>query len=99
MNARQLPAIHGVLWLLGGFTLFRRNPPRMTTLSFAYLLAVIALNLIPRIGPVILPVLLPILTVMLANGCRAVQLGRAFSPEVLLEGIGTQRPALMRLGG
>jgi len=99
MNARRLPAAHGIIWLAAGFALFRRNPPRMTSLTFAYLLTVLVLNLIPKLGPVILPLLLPILTVVLANGCRAVQLGRTFSLEVLTDGIKQQRPALIRLGG
>lgn len=99
MDARRLPATHGIIWLAAGFALFRRNPPRMTTLTFAYLLIVVMINLIPKIGPVILPLILPILTVMLANGCRAVQLGREFSSDVMIEGIPTQRVGLLRLGG
>ena len=45
MDARRLPARHGVLWLLAGFALFRRQPPLMTALTFGYLLTVVVLNL------------------------------------------------------
>lgn len=55
MNARRLSAIHGVLWLLAGFSLFRRNPPLLTLLTFTYLLLVVVINLIPAIGPFLLP--------------------------------------------
>jgi hypothetical protein len=99
MDARRLPARHGALWLLAGFALFRRHPPLMTALTFGYLLIVIMANLIPKIGPFILPLLLPTLTVMLANGCRAIERGQAFGNTTLLAGISAQRVGLMRLGG
>lgn len=98
MDARRLPARHGVLWLLGGFALFRRHPPIMTALTFGYLLTVLVVNLVPAIGPLILPLLLPTLTVMLANGCRAVERRQAFGLETLAFGISDQRLGLLRLG-
>jgi hypothetical protein len=99
MDARRLPARHGVLWLLAGFALFRRHPPLMTAITFGYLLTVIMVNLIPKAGPFLLPLLLPTLTVMLANGCRAVERGQPFGSEALTAGISEQRVGLIRLGG
>ena len=99
MDARRLPARHGVLWLLAGFALFRRHPPLMTALTFGYLLTVIVVNLIPKIGPFLLPLLLPTLTVMLANGCRAIERGQPFASETLITGISAHRAGLARLGG
>jgi len=99
MDARRLPARHGVLWLMAGFALFRRHPPLMTALTFSYLLTVIVLNLVPKIGPFLLPLLLPTLTVMLGNGCRAIERGEPFVSEVLVAGIGARRAGLARLGG
>ena len=99
MDARRLPARHGVLWLLAGFALFRRNPPLMTLLTFSYLLAVIVINLIPRIGPLILPLLLPTMTVILANGCRTIEQGRMLGNDALGAGIAPQRIGLAKLGG
>jgi hypothetical protein len=99
MDARRLPARHGVLWLLSGFALFRRHPPLMTAITFGYLLTVIAANLIPKVGPFVLPLLLPTLTVMLANGCRAIERGSPFGSTTLFAGISAQRVGLMRLGG
>ncbi|MCE9569896.1 MAG: hypothetical protein K8R10_07810 [Rhodocyclales bacterium] len=99
MDARQLPARHGALWLLAGFALFRRHPPLMTALTFGYLLTVIVLNLVPKIGPFLLPLLLPTLTVMLGNGCRAIERGQPFVSEALIAGIGARRVGLARLGG
>jgi len=99
MDARRLPARHGILWLLAGFALFRRHPPLMTALTFGYLLTVIVINLVPKIGPLLLPLLLPTLTVMLANGCRAIERGKSFDGEALMTGISAQRVGLVRLGG
>ncbi|MCF8149337.1 MAG: hypothetical protein K9K30_05965 [Burkholderiaceae bacterium] len=99
MDARRLPARHGVFWLVAGFALFRRHPPLATAITFAYLLTVIVVNMIPKIGPFLLPLLLPTLTVMLANGCRAIERGQIFTSETLIEGIGAQRDGLARLGG
>ena len=99
MDARRLPARHGILWLLAGFALFRRQPPLMTALTFGYLLTVIVVNLIPHVGPVLLPLLLPALTVVLANGCRAIERGQAFASESLMFSLSAQRVGLMRLGG
>jgi hypothetical protein len=99
MQARQLPARHGALWFFGGFQLFRRNPPLLTALTFAYLFCVILLNLVPLVGPLLLPLVLPALTLIVANGCRAIDLGRPPGKLELLGGIEANRVALIRLGG
>lgn len=99
MQARQLPARHGVLWLLAGLQLFRRSPPLMTGLTFSYLLLVIVVNLIPGIGPFLLPLVLPTLTAMLGNGCRAIEGGQVLTFPMLIAGIARQRIGMIRLGG
>lgn len=103
MQARRLPAARGVFWLFEGFRLFRRNPPLITALTLLYLLVVQSLAfLLPGIGPLLLPVLLPALTLIVANGCRAVDLGlRSADKSALLHGLAGPRgngPALLRLG-
>lgn len=99
MQARQLPARHGALWFLAGFRLFRRNPPLLTALTFAYLFCVILVNLIPVIGPLLLPLLLPVLTVVVANGCRALDQGQSPDKLKLFHGLEANRLGLIRLGG
>ena len=99
MHAPRLPARHGFLWLAGGFALFRRNPPMLTSLSFSYLLLVIMVNLIPAIGPFLLPMALPALTAMLGNGCRAIADDRPLTPAELVRGLAEQRIGFIRLGG
>jgi hypothetical protein len=99
MDARQLPARHGALWLLAGFALFRRHPPLMTAITFGYLLIGISISRIQILGLVLLPLILPALTVMLANGCRTIERGKAFDRDTLIAGISEQRVGLIRLGG
>jgi len=97
MQARLLPAIRGVYWIVDGFRLYRRNPPLLTTLTLGYLLLVLALGQLQPIGPFLLPLLLPLLTTVIANGCRTVSLGLARS--ALIFRLREERGALLRLGG
>lgn len=99
MQARTLPARHGVIWLLAGFALFRRNPPLLTAISLSYLLLVLVINLVPLIGPFLLPVLLPLLTAMLGNACFAIEQGRRLDWAQLVRHLDERRDAMLRLGG
>jgi hypothetical protein len=98
MQARLLPARHGALWLVAGFRLFRANPPLLTAMTLGYLSLVIVINLLPLIGPLLVPVLLPLLTVIVANGCRAIESGRVPVFAALTAGLNQQRVPLIRLG-
>ncbi len=100
MQARCLPAERGVSWLREGFRLFRRNPPLITALTLIYLLVVQILAVIlPRVGPVLLPLILPALTLLVANGCRLVDLGQPPTKINLLHGLLGNGRAMLRLGG
>lgn len=100
MQARRLPAVRGAFWLFEGFRLFRRNPPLITALTLAYLLAVQLLAvLLPGIGPILLPLLLPVMTLIVANGCRLADLGSKPDKASLLHGVIGNFPAMLRLGG
>lgn len=97
MQARLLPAIRGVSWIFDGFRLYRRNPPMLTTLTLGYLLLVVAFGQFQPVGPFLLPLFLPMLTALIANGCRALNLG--LPRAALLFGLRERRAALLRLGG
>jgi hypothetical protein len=100
MQARRLPAERGTWWLLEGFRLFRRNPPLITALTLIYLVLVQGIvSVLPGIGPILLPLALPALTLLVANGCRLVDEGRAPSKETLLLGLRGNGIAMLRLGG
>lgn len=100
MQARRLPAVRGAFWLFEGFRLFRRNPPLLTALTLVYLLVVQALvSLLPGIGPILLPLFLPVMTLIVANGCRLVDLGKQPDKAGLLHGVADNFPLMLRLGG
>jgi hypothetical protein len=99
MQARRLPARHGFLWLIASFRLFRSNPPLITALTMGYMFVVIAINLLPLVGPFLLPLALPTLIVVLANGCRAIQRGGGVGGVALTFGLQKRRIELVRLGG
>ncbi|MDP2809363.1 MAG: BPSS1780 family membrane protein [Rhodocyclaceae bacterium] len=99
MQARRLPARHGVLWLIAGFRLFRNNPPLLTALTLGYLFLVVFLNLLPVIGPFLLPLALPALAVLVANGCRMAERGQGVDANMLAHGLRERRVPLLRLGG
>lgn len=101
MQARRLPARHGVIWLLAGFSLLRRNPPLLISLTLGYwTLFAFLMQLAPVLASVALPLLLPLVTLILANGARAVAEGqpRRLPKGTLWAGIRGNR-ALMRLCG
>jgi hypothetical protein len=99
MQARRLPARHGFLWLIASFKIFRSNPPLVTALTMGYMFVVVAINLLPFIGPFLLPLALPTLIVVLANGCRAIQRGGGIGGISLTFGVQKRRVELVRLGG
>lgn len=103
MQARRLPAARGAFWLFEGIRLFRSNPPLLTALTLVYLLVVqVFAVVLPGIGPVLLPLLLPVMTLIVANGCRLVDLKLRPDKAGLLHGLinpGGNFPAMLRLGG
>lgn len=99
MQARRLPARHGFLWLIASFRLFRANPPLLTALTMAYLFLIVAVNLLPLVGPFLVPLALPALIVVLANGCRAIERGGGVGTVALTYGVQQHRVPLVRLGG
>lgn len=99
MQARRLPARHGFLWLIASFRLFRANPPLLTALTMAYLFLIVAVNLLPLVGPFLVPLALPALIVVLANGCRAIERGGGVGKVALTFGVQQHRVPLVRLGG
>lgn len=99
MQAHCLPARHGLKWLVAGFQLFRANPPLLTSLTLGYFLAVIVVNLLPLVGPLLLTFGLPALTLLVANGCRAIAERGGLGPGDLARGLRQHRRGLIQLGG
>lgn len=99
MQALTLNGRAGWRWLAGGFAVFRRNPPLLTTVVIAYWLLLALLNAVPVIGGVVATVLMPALSVALMNACRDLDHGRKLSPTSLLAPFRANAGKLYRLGG
>lgn len=98
MQARRLPASHGLLWLAGAFRLFRVNPPAMSALTLAWYLTYILATRVTLIGPIALSFALPSLSLILANACRALDQGQRSPFAALGNGLLDHRRAFLRLG-
>lgn len=98
MQARTLPAVRGVFWIVGGFRLYQRNPPLLTTVTLAYLTLALVFGLLQPIGPFFLPLLLPMIMAVIANACRAIDQGLPVPRGALVAGLREQRHSLLRLG-
>jgi len=101
MQARRLPARHGLFWLVAGARLYRSSTATLTSLTLAYLLVLLVSASLPLIGAPLASLLRPFLVVMVANGCRVIarRSGPPPTPAELTAGLVAQRPQLLRLGG
>lgn len=99
MQALTLPAMQGWRWMVDGFRLFRRNAPLLTFLVFGYLFALLALDLIPMVGPVAASLCVPVLSVGVMNGCRGMERNADIRLGVLFSGFRTNPRTMVALGG
>ncbi|HCX32090.1 MAG TPA: hypothetical protein DHV08_00080 [Rhodocyclaceae bacterium] len=99
MQALRLPAVRGWRWIVEGFGLFRANAPLLTLLMFGYVVALLAIDVVPRIGPIVASMCVPALSVVVMNGCRAIERRQSPGVEVLLAGLRGNAPVMVRLGG
>jgi len=97
MQAHRLPAQRGWFWIAEGYRLYRRNPRLLTSLTLAYFILVLMINVLPIIGPFLSPFVLPFLNMVVANGCRALDTG-TLQVEALQVGLRENRRTLLRLG-
>ena len=101
MQARRLPAARGIVWVTGGFYLYRRGPALLIMLTMFYLIFAVGSGLLAPVGPFLLSLLLPTLTALVGNGCRLLDRppGTVLEQIALLQGLAAQRGPLLRLGG
>lgn len=83
MEARVVPALHGLLWVAHGFTLFRAHPAAWLVLFPLLWLALFALVLVPLIGPLVALALMPGFTAGMMYAAAESQHGRAPLPQAL----------------
>ncbi|MBL8378178.1 MAG: hypothetical protein JNM79_09935 [Burkholderiales bacterium] len=96
MHVRTLPAAHGWLWILHGFSLFRAHPALWLLLLLFYWLVLLLAGAIPLVGPLLGTALIPGLAAGFMVACRAVQEKTPPLPAQLLSPLKTNtRPQLV----
>ncbi len=95
---RTVSAKNGWLWLVKGFTLFRKSPAMWLFLVFTYLIAVMFLGQIPYVGLVASAVLVPAFSVSFMVMCAVLDRGGALQPALLFSGFRDRLSTLIALG-
>jgi hypothetical protein len=98
MQALQLPAKRGLIWIVDGYRLFAKSPLLLLLLIFGYTFIMMASNIVPIVGPLIATILIPTFSVGLMVACRDLENGRAVEFSQLFAGFRSNFPALLRLG-
>ena len=95
---RVVPAKNGWSWLVGGFALFRKNPPMWLFLVFTYWIAAALLGQIRYLGPAASTVLLPAFSVSFMVMCAVIERGGMLRPALLFAGFRSGPATLIALG-
>ena len=98
MRAQTLPAAAGWRWILGGFAIFRRNPPMLSMLVVTYWFTVIFLNILPVVGAIAASLLIPGLSVGLMQASRNLERGQPVGVQTLYGGLKENTKTLLALG-
>ncbi len=98
MRAQTLPAAAGWRWIAGGFAIFRRNPPMLSLLVFAYWFTVLFLNVLPVIGALAASLVIPGMAVGLMQAARNLERGQPVGLQTLYGGLRENTRTLLILG-
>lgn len=99
MEAKQVAAGHGWQWVAQGFGLFRKNPLIWLALFAVYLIIVLALSVIPMIGPLVSMLLSPVFSAGFLLGCKALEQDEELELAHLFAGFRTNTAQLITVGG
>lgn len=98
MRAQTLPARAGWQWIVGGFAIYRRNPPVLAFLVVTYWFIVAFLNLLPVVGALAASVVIPGLSVGLMQAARQLERGLVPNAQTLFGGFRENTRTLLTLG-
>lgn len=99
MQARQVNAVNGWHWIVGGFLFFRQNPLIWIALFMVYLLVGMTLSVVPVVGPIMLNLLAPVFVAGFMLGCRALDVGEDLEISHLFGGFKKNTAQLITVGG
>jgi hypothetical protein len=98
MQALTLTARQGWRWFGDGFRIFRRNPPLLAFIVFAYWALMALVSEIPLLGPALATLFMPLFSVSLMNACRDLDHGEKPGVLILFSGFRQQPRSLFVLG-
>jgi hypothetical protein len=98
MQALQLPAKRGLIWIVDGYRLFAKKPLLLLLLIFGYIFILMASKIVPVLGPLVATILIPTFSVGLMAACRELEEGHDVEFNQLFVGFRSNFPALLRLG-
>jgi hypothetical protein len=98
MEPLVLPALHGWLWVLHGFSLFRAYAALWLLLLFFYWIALALTGVVPLVGPMLALCFMPGISAGLMVACRAAQQRQPPLLRHILEPFKRNAPAQFRLG-
>jgi len=99
MEAKQVAAGRGWQWVVQGFGLFRKNPLIWLALFAVYLIIVLALSIIPMVGPLVSMLLSPVFSAGFLLGCKALEQDEELELAHLFAGFRTNTAQLITVGG
>jgi len=98
MEPAALPALHGWLWVMHGFALFRAYAALWLLLLFLYWVALLLSGLIPLVGPLAALCLIPGIGAGLMVACQAAQQRQAPTLRHVIEPLRRNRKGQLQLG-
>lgn len=100
MQVHTLPALRGAFWLAAGFTLYRRNVPLLSMLTFANLILALFCSQLQPLGPFLLIIASPLIITLIANACAAIEhhSARQMNSQMLTRTLRERSGHLLRLG-
>lgn len=98
MRAQRLPASRGLGWIGEAFAIFRASPLRQLLFSLAFLMGLVVVLGLPKVGFLVAWIVIPALAVGPHAVARAASRGASPGVALLTEGFGLRRRPLLALG-
>ncbi len=99
MEIRQVKAAQGWQCIVDAFALFRKNPLIWIVLFVVYFIILMAVSIVPLIGPPVMSLLAPAFTAGFMLACRDVEKGEELELRYLFAGFMHNTGQLVTVGG
>jgi uncharacterized membrane protein len=97
-GGQNMPASHGWNWIADGWTTFKAAPWLWIGIMVVFIVMLIAMALVPFVGPVAQNLLMPVFMGGIVAGCRAIDSGGSLEFNHLFEGFRAKFGTLVAVG-